>query len=295
MTAEDTSRTAIDNLVAKLGASSDEEIRERFGDCEDKEFIEEGIKVATPRIADDGARILPAAWAFMEDAREEQLAVLMGVSNETLRLAAWCVQQATELYEARKGVLADESSKTGEDRAKAAQDAKRLLGRKEQLAGLIRIVGGSKEPFWTRYTEAYSKAEDAESLATCIERLAKLGHELLSDKSPAVMKRCASAKLTKDYLDGLLQQANELGKIARAARIKKTGVSISSGDVDLRDGWSLRLLGEIVEAFEMAHEIDPSIPRLPVVSLRKVFFPTRRKKEEAPEASETDKDIALDL
>jgi hypothetical protein len=59
---------------------------------------------------------------------------------------------------------------------------------------------------------------------------------------------------------------------------------LSGGDVDLRDGWALMLLDELVGGFGRAHQADPTIPRLSTYGLRSTLRPRRTKKQPEPPA-----------
>jgi hypothetical protein len=82
--------------------------------------------------------------------------------------------------------------------------------------------------------------------------------------------------------------------VAHAAAVRSTTLEASArpsgkratqGRLDKKDGEAFHLLDAIVDAFEKAHDIDPTIPRLVPISLRR-HFSGHARKVAAPAAAE---------
>ena len=58
---------------------------------------------------------------------------------------------------------------------------------------------------------------------------------------------------------------------------RKAGKKVTQGGLDKKDGEAYFLLEAIVDAFEKAHDIDPTLPRLVPISMRRHFGKHARK------------------
>jgi hypothetical protein len=56
-----------------------------------------------------------------------------------------------------------------------------------------------------------------------------------------------------------------------AASARAAGKNVTRGSLDKKDGEAFHLLEAIIDAFEKAHDIDPTIPRLVPISMRRHF------------------------
>jgi hypothetical protein len=145
----------------------------------------------------------------------------------------------------------------------------------------LRTVAGRDPALRGRLDTARGTAEDAEALARGLARLAKLGRELVGHKDDAIAKRVKLARLEKRHLDGLDALADEVKTRAHAAAGRVTAQKTAQGDLDYLDGVNLVLLGDIVSAFEAAHDLDGTIPRLLPISTRRLLGKRTRAKAAA--------------
>ncbi len=67
-------------------------------------------------------------------------------------------------------------------------------------------------------------------------------------------------------IDGTVGTVESDGKLGRSPGKKTT-----QGVLDKKDGEAFHLLEAIIDAFEKAHDIDPTIPRLVPISMRRHF------------------------
>jgi hypothetical protein len=62
-------------------------------------------------------------------------------------------------------------------------------------------------------------------------------------------------------------------------------------EVDFMDGVKLHVLGELIHAFEAAHDMDASIPRLVPIATRRLL--ARHRARKAPEETPAPKPVAV--
>jgi hypothetical protein len=117
---------------------------------------------------------------------------------------------------------------------------------------------------------AVGTADDSEALATGLERLARVAEEFLAHKKDKVAARVKLYRLTRAYVDGLREAAKTVRGAARAGALQATAKSAQS-QLDLLDGINIHLLAQVIQAFEAAHELDSSIPRLVPISTRRLL------------------------
>lgn len=260
--------------AAQLEATAPEEARE--------ELVKLGAQIRSARILTDSARIYGLAYAAWQKATAEQKETLLGFSEQLLAVA---VDRALALR-ALSGD-ADEAQHADTTRAaelaRAAQDAfSRGMIRRDHLYTALRTIAGRDAALRARVDAARGTAEDAEALARGLSRLAKLGRELCGHKKGPLAARVKLARLSEKHLAAIDALAEEVKASARAAAGRATAQKTAQGDVDHLDGVNLALLGDIVSAFESAHDLDPTIPRLVPIATRRFLGKHTRKKPGAP-------------
>jgi hypothetical protein len=266
------------DLVTKLGPTTDDELRVYFQNVPESDLVHLGKRIATPRIATDAPHIVGDAAVFMDGASEEQLDSLGAVSRDTLRLAIGAARLADTLCKARNVSLQASRNKLDEHVAVSEQVARNAIGRRTVLTGMLEKIACGVEPFASRVRAACSKSEDPKEVADALDALIGLGREMLADPTAGLVARRKTTRLSAAILDRDAGIAARLRQAAERAQAVRTAPPVAQTDVDLRDGWALTLLAEIVDAFDDAHEADPTIPRLSVYSLRAILRPPRGKK-----------------
>lgn len=263
-------------LVKELGEASDEELQAHFSGSDAAELVAWGATVATARINRDGWRILGQARDTLAQASEEQLDHLAAISTETLRLAAHAIARADALH--AQQTARQQATSAGAAERQAAFEAIKasVIARRDVLFGVLRAVAADAEPYRGRITRAYSKAQDAESLADTLKALCNVGDDLLASTDAGIVQRRKTTRLRPQLLASVRTQAEQAATAAREQ--DKTNASpVTQAQVDLFDGYALALLDEVVGAFERGHHADPTIPRIALYTLRNVLRPPRGK------------------
>lgn len=270
------------DLSKTLGAATEDELRAYFHGVDDAYPVAWGREIATPRIATDAPHIVGDALVFIDKASETQLASLAATSRDTLRLAVAAAMRAEALYRARKQSLKSSRNKQGEQVALSDQTVVTAIARETVLHGVLAKIACGTEPYASRVAAAYSKSEVPADVCVALDALIELGRQMLKDKNPGVVARRKTTRLSTAWLDEATTVSSTLAAAAERANAVRTVPEVTQPEVDLRDGWALMLLDEIVRAFDTAHDADATIPRISVYSLRNVLRPPAGKKAPAP-------------
>lgn len=287
---------SLDDLVARRGEATLEEVLAYVGGVEKADLVREGRAVATSRIDRDAARLYGKADAFLRKATEPQRDALLGLSDDLLRTAIWAARHGSRLAAARDGGVA----KAGSAKAarEAAAEAARRKGRgvREQLTTALRTLSGGEPRLLKKIDGAYGVAPDAVKLAASLAALVKVGREILADGSEAAARRRKGTRLGTEKLDEIEALAGEIRKAGDAAAAVTASASVDQTEVDTWDGMNLLLLEMIIDLFDAGHLVEPSVPRLVPISLGRYFSPRRTKPEkpteEAPPAAPQPQPIA---
>ena len=250
-----------------------------FHGVADADLVAVGQRIGTPKILSDARRLYPTAFEFWGHATEPQRDRLLGFSLPLLGIA---VGHAITLH----GLLDDHTSRTEtsgmnrEGRERDARDAfgAALLLRDQAIAMLRPIVTGDQELSDT-VASTVGTADTPEKLAKAVKKLAALGTRILAEKKGPVAARAKLFRLDASHVEQLDAAADRLATAAEKSRARSGGARVTQGMLDLEDGRNLRLLGHVIDAFEVAHDIDPTIPRLVPIATRALFGRTRRDPE----------------
>jgi hypothetical protein len=230
-----------------------------------------GEKIRSARILTDVARIYALAHAVWAGAGESQKEALVGFSGELLAIA---VDRALALRAlacdaqppAAKGV-----SPVAEPALGAGSAFDRGLARRDHARHVLRAVAGRNAALLTRIEKAAEPVADAPSLAGAIQRLARIGRQFLRSPQEKMKTRVKLARLDESCLARLDDLAREIRRASKTAPDEPQAPHAPQEDIDFLDGVNLVLLSLIVNAFDRAHEIDPSIPRLVPVATRRLI------------------------
>lgn len=276
---------SLSELVARYGEATAEEVFARV-DREPLALVDAGSQVATSRIDTDCARLYGRAGDFYNSASPQQRQALRGFSPELLRLALWSARHGQQLFEQRR-LASDAGTARQEQRQVQAQSLRQqALARRDQLAALLRLAAGGNSQHGAEIMRAYGRIASPEELAQALDDLTKLGRRYLSGSDAALTRRAAAAGLDAAYLD----EAAALAKTARAqlrtAEAPRGAAEGSQSEVDLWDGVNLFLLASVIELFDVANQLDPTVPRLIPLALRTWFgrsAAVKKPKAPAPE------------
>jgi hypothetical protein len=269
----------LDDLKTALGAPEPLLIDAIVTQVRRDALIAHGADIASSRIMADVPRIYGLAHAVWVKATPEQRDALVGFSPDLLSVA---VDRALALRELTSEV--DDAGHADSAAVKVSANAAtsafaRGLPRRDHLHGVLRTVAGADEELRSRIEVAVGTAEDAEALAKGMKRLVVIGREILHHKKGPLALRAKAARLSSGYLDDIDALADEVKSTGRAATGRATSKKAAQGDVDFLDGVNLHLLSMIISAFEAAHDVDPSIPRLTPIATRRALGKSRAKKK----------------
>lgn len=248
-----------------------------------EELIEVGRQIKSSRILTDTRRIYALAFTVWEKATPDQKDALVGFSPEMLALG---VDRAIALHKLTEDTGDGEQvdAETLVQRKKEAQVAfERGVSMRDHARGVLLRIAGRDAAMRARVEKAYGTMENAEALERALERLVVLGKEWLAEKSQPTAGRVLLARLDAAYLDKVAAAGTAVETTAAAALAKATTKQASQGEIDLLDGINIQILGDVVQAFEGAHDVDGTIPRLVPIATRRLLG-KRHKPEQAEEA-----------
>jgi len=280
---------ALEPLAKEAGKADAALLAALLAGTTEAQLVEAGRKIETSRIVIDAARLYGQAWEFFRKASPAQRKKLRGISQPFLALAIHQALALERLLARHQGQQeSDASARATQDTAAQAAAAEGLALR-DQAAAVLRGVALHDATAEAEVDAAVGTAEDATALARGLEGLAAVLRRWLAKKDAAVAARLGLANADADYAAELEAAAKAVRQTGAAARNRKADAKLAQGELDRADGLNLLLLGQTIRAFESAHDLDPTIPRLAPISTRRIFFAhrTRPKAAPAPEAPPT--------
>ena len=230
-----------------------------------------GVQIRSSRVLTDLSRLVGLSYAWWSTATPEKRKKVRGFSLSLLQVA---VHYSLELEAAAKGAEdtqhEDLAARQANEKAAAKAFASALAAR-EQLTTALRSAAGTDVLWRSRVDTAVGRADDAGTLASGIERLVKVGEEMLGSNNDDIVALAEAAQLDNEYLADALAEAAGLQAADERAGVRLTATKLSQGDLDVLDGVNLSLLSDMVDAFEKAHDRDGTIPRLVPISTRRVL------------------------
>ncbi len=229
-------------------------------------LIEAGRKIASQRIVVDAQRIYNTAYQFWRGANDAQKTVLVGFTPELLSLA---VGEAITLDQ--MDVSAAAQNQRASATAAGAQGARaivmaRATAMRDQATVTLRTIAAHNKTWTERVDAAHARAD----VMTAIDALAGVAKDMLAQKNTRLATRCKLHGLSAGYVDGLVAAAKS-ARTSMQEHVGRTPHGVSQGALDFEDGINLHLLGAIVHAFEAAHDLDATIPRLVPISTRRLL------------------------
>jgi hypothetical protein len=279
----------LEELIARHGPATVAEVDSYLEGATLEQLTDDGTSVSTSRITRDGARIWGTISAFFLRATPAQRAHIPAVTDDFLRVAVWSTYQGQLAFGAFQDASATiAAARTG--RNANDEDLRRRGGeRRDVLYNGLRILAGQKGELRSQVEQAYRRSMQPRDIATTLRALVKLGREALADTSPAAVQRRRGSLIMAEFLTDSEGLATEVESIGRDAAAVPAPSPVSQADLDLWDGRNLAFLELAIDAFETAHAIDPSVPRLVPISLRSLLG-TRRRVDKAaspPDAPST--------
>jgi hypothetical protein len=225
-------------------------------------------------------------WAAASTAQKKSL---KGFSAPLLAVA---VHHLLALHQHNQ-TIAENATIEGQSRARtssdAAQVASNAIALRDQAYSALRDAAGLDEGLRAEIGEAVGTAEDPNALARGLDQLASVLNEWLNYPANAPLQtRLAAGNLDAQYATELATAATSVRTTAARAGERAESRLAAQASLDREDGIAILLLGQIVRAFEGAHDIDPTIPRLLPNSTRRLFSPRAKKATSAtPPAAPT--------
>ncbi|MDC3953464.1 hypothetical protein [Polyangium jinanense] len=274
----------LDALHQKLG-TPDQALVDAIVDEETREeFIALGSQIASRHILSDAPRIYGVAYAFLSTATEAQRDKI-DVSQDLVAVGVHLARELTELNNGtRKAGEEADAGRSQAEREAAAAFAEGL-GLRTRTVKLLKGIAGRDANERKRVDDRTGTAENAEALAQGLEAQAALLRELLAHESDKIAKRLALYGATEARAKKLDDAAARVRATAKAADARSVA-KVRQLEIDFMDGVNLHVLGELIHAFEAAHDMDASIPRLVPIATRRLLarHGARRAAEVAPEA-----------
>lgn len=261
---------ALDAIVARVGKDNPKLLDAVLEGTSNDELVELGARILTARLVTDGKRLYGEALDFLDSATPAQKANLRGASAELLSIAvhhlAALRKKETEVSTGAQGTVAER--KLAEEAARTA--VTNAISLRDQAYGALRSAAGRRKERRTEIDNAFGTAEDADTLATGMEALAKLLRSWLGGKDDALKIRLDLANLDKEYAAELESSAAKVRETAAKAG-KRQSSKAAQASLDREDGVQILLLGQIIRTFESANDRDATIPRLVPISARRLF------------------------
>ncbi|WP_437294069.1 hypothetical protein [Sorangium sp. So ce426] len=274
---------ALELLAVAVGEPPKSSLKAILAGTTDADLVSVGKTILSSRIVTDAARIYRKAWDFYRQATEEQKRRLRGFSKPLLALA---VQQALALEKLDRQRATTNTSagiaRAGQDKASEAAQS-RAIELRDQAYDALRDASGRDETLRAQVDAAFGTAATSETLAGGLEQTAKLLRRWLKGGEEALTARLELASLDEPYAKELEAAARELRVAVADATNRPVDAKVTQGALDRADGINILLMGQIIRAFDGAHGIDPTIPRLVPISTRRLFNRNTRKKAEAAE------------
>ncbi|WP_437894315.1 hypothetical protein [Sorangium sp. So ce124] len=281
---------ALELLAADVGEPPKSSLKAILAGTTDADLVSVGKTILSSRIVTDAARIYRKAWDFYQQATDEQKRRLRGFSKPLLALA---VQQALALEKLDRQRATTNASagiaRAGQDKASEAAQS-RAIELRDQAYDALRDASGRDEKLRAQVDAAFGTAATSETLAGGLQQTAKLLRRWLKSDDEALTGRLELASLDESYAKELDDAARELRVAVADATNRPVDAKVTQGALDRADGINILIMGQIIRAFDGAHGIDPTIPRLVPISTRRLFNRNTKKKAEAAEPQQAGSD-----
>ncbi len=244
-------------------------------------FIALGAQIESERVLADTTRIYSHAHDAWAAATPGQRDSLVGFSPELLAVGVDRALALKIAFDSAAGEHSSEETLSDPEAIGARVHYDRALLLREQAKTVLRTIASRNETLRLHVESLVGHGDDAESLATSLDHMAELCDEFLDHDGDPLSTRVRLARLTRDYVQRLVTAARDVRESAAAVRAspkykRPSDERRRQAELDWLDGVNLHVLGEVVHAFEAAHDLDPSIPRLAPIATRRLL--SRRSK-----------------
>jgi hypothetical protein len=272
------------SLAKALGTPDPDLLPALLEGATDVDLVALGNTIATPRLLTDDRRLFSIAYDVYTQATPQQKNHLRGFSLELLGLAVHHAIELETLLAEHEGRAAHIEISTASRDASAQEAFAAGITLRDQAKTVLDGVAGKNTPLLAEIDKALGTAESSEKLALGLSQLAAIGQRFIGHKKDALATRAKVMRLDATYVDALTAAAAAVRGTTLAASAKSSGKKTTQGPLDKKDAEAFHLLEAIIDAFEKAHDIDPTIPRLVPISMRRHFGKHVRKAPAAPPA-----------
>jgi len=272
----------LEALARALGPADAGALQAILAGHDEQDLVKLGSSIHTSRIVTDVARLYGEAHEFWSQAAEQQKKKLKGFSQPLLALA---VQQALSLemlLEQRQSTGQQEGARTAVSEEEARKTSSRGITLRDQAYTALRESAGRQGTHRAELDATVGTAETPDALATGLEGLATLLGRWLTEGGDLGL-RLSLASLDDAYAQELSGAARDIRATSAATHRRPASNKVTQSQLDREDGVSVLLLGQIIRAFERAHDLDPTIPRLVPIATRRLF--SRRSPRKAPDGT----------
>ena len=269
-------------LTRQYGPATPEEVDLSLEGADLVKLASDGASVSTRRITREGARIWGTISGFLDRATPAQRALIPAITRNFMRVAIWSTFHGQELYESRRGIQKDVTTLRVGRTADTADLRRQAGGHRDVLYTGLLVLAGKKPKLRSRIEEVYNKSSQPAEVATSLRDLAKLGREILADTSPGALHRRQDSLIDEDFLvtgEALANEVATLGEVAEALSVRPP---VLQEELDLWDGRNLAFIEMAVDAFEAGRTLDPSLPRIYLLTLRNFFGRRSRPSKDEP-------------
>lgn len=234
-------------------------------------YVHIGAEIKTARVTTDARRIYAIGWAFWTQASDEQKRCLVGFSPELLAAA---VGHAKKLAALDARATSAAAAQAANQRDTAGRDAVQgAIARRDQALSVLERIAGTDHKLQTRVAAKNLGAGTPANLASSLRGLASVGREILSEhqhKKDALAIRIKLNRVDAQFFASL-EAAAAAVEDATKEHVAGGSHPVAQGDLDFNDGIQLQFLEHVLDAFEKAHDVDPTIPRLVPIATRRLL------------------------
>jgi hypothetical protein len=176
-------------------------------------------------------------------------------------------QQFAAQKGAQRGLLDRDEAEADRLRAQALSTRRRL---RTILRSVVRVAPAQLTI--EEVDAAFGTGADDAQRAQSLEALARLAERVMAERNSPGAKRLTRGRIDAAYVTALRTLAADVRSAGDRVSGPRVRTPVVQADIDRLDGECLELMEELFDFFELAHEIDPSIPRLVPLALRRYFF-----------------------
>ncbi len=271
-------------LASKVGSPQAGLLDALIAGTDNAQLTAKGREIASSRLVIDGIRLYQEAHNFLTVASATQKQLLKGFSAPLLAVAVHHLLGLHQREQTRAGNATAESQSRARTSGDALSATTYALALRDQAYSTLRDAAGLDEGLRAEIGEAVGTAEDSAALARGLDQLALILTKWLESPAGSPLQlRLTLANLDAPYAQDLATTATAVRSTAARAGERLEGRAAAQTALDREDGIAILLLGQIVRAFDAAHDLDPTIPRLLPNSTRRLF--SRRSKKSTPVSS----------